>query len=557
MSMRFSKYSGAVALAVAAFPFAGCFNTEQTCEDLANCPGGKSAGTGGSAGQTGTGGTAARGGQSGETGAAGATGGTSGWGNGATGGTSANGGTAGLTASGGAGVEAGNGGEGGIAAAGTGAVECDPTKAPSDDICVIDEQYGVFVSPTGHDDTGNGSRSKPYATLTKAITKAKGSTKRVYACADAGSYRESLDLDATTSGLEIYGGFSCNDWHYSTTSKSRLASDTSLALHADSVTGLLIEDLQIDAADATTPGESSIGAFVTASSGVVFRRVQIDAGLGKDGANGTRTDFVFPLRTDLDGNSTTSGTGAEEKVCACPSGATTSGGLGGTAALGGGQSGSNGTPDWGGGKGGAVGTCNPDSQKGSDASSLTGAGGAGTLGTLTSSGWTATSGTDGADGPPGQGGGGGASSTTGGGGGGGCGACGGAGGNGGQGGGASIALAVVDSDVTLDQTDLVATDAGKGGDGIAGQVAQVEGGFGGAHGTGACDGGAGGLGADGAASGGGAGGISVGVLWSGDTAPVQTHVTISTGAAGTKGTGGDPGVNDGVAGTAKNVLKPT
>jgi hypothetical protein len=102
---------------------------------------------------------------------------------------------------------------------------------------------------------------------------------------------------------------------------------------------------------------------------------------------------------------------------------------------------------------------------------------------------------------------------------------------------------------------LVASDAGKGGDGAAGQVAQTEAGFGGVQGTGACQGGAGGLGADGQFGGGAAGGISVGILWQGDVAPVQTGVTITTGMAGAKGIGGSVGVNDGVDGVAQDALK--
>ena len=66
-----------------------------------------------------------------------------------------------------------------------------PTKAPSEDACVIADKYGVFVSPTGNDITGDGSMSAPYATLGKGFVKAKTSGKRVYACADGGDFTES------------------------------------------------------------------------------------------------------------------------------------------------------------------------------------------------------------------------------------------------------------------------------------------------------------------------------------------------------------------------------
>jgi hypothetical protein len=441
-----------------------------------------------------------------------------------------------------------------------GSAPCDPTKTPDQDSCVINEAYGVFVSPNGDDDSGDGSRATPYATLATAIAKAKGDTKRVYACADAGDYAESLDLDATTNGLALYGGFSCSDWHYSTSAQSRLASDTTLALHVEGVSGLTIQDFRIDAADATTPGDSSIGVFVSSSSGVVFDRVRIDAGKGANGANGTVTAFVYPNRTDLDGNSTTTTTGADPKVCMCPTNQQTSGGSGGVAQPGG-QGGGNGTPSYSGpgGEAGTPGSCTsggaPGAGKdGATATAMSPASGAQTLGALTSSGWTPTAGTDGTDGAPGQGGGGGASSATGGGGGGACGGCGGAGGKGGQGGGGSIALVAFKSSVILDNVDLYASNAGKGGSGIAGQAAQTESGFAGNGTMGGCQGGAGGLGADGAASGGGAGGISAAILWSGDAAPVQSGVTIMLGTAGAKGVGGKAGVNDGVAGKAQNVI---
>jgi len=54
----------------------------------------------------------------------------------------------------------------------------------------------------------------------------------------------------------------------------------------------------------------------------------------------------------------------------------------------------------------------------------------------------------------------------------------------------------------------------------------------------ACNGGNGGQGGRGGSGGGGLGGQSFGIAFKG-TAPVQTMVTITTGAAGTGGIGGD------------------
>jgi len=455
---------------------------------------------------------------------------------------------------------AGDGGESGVGGAGTGGAPCDATQAPGEDSCVISEEYGVFVSPAGDDAAGNGSRAKPFATLSKAIEQASKKDKRVYACADGGRYEESLELDAAANGLELYGGFACDDWSYSTSAQSRLSSKTALALHVDGVNGLRVEDFRIQAADATAPGESSVGAFVASSTKVVFRRVRMEAGAGMAGENGTREDFVFPEREELDGNSASDGTGADPKVCECPGGTATSGGSGGDAQIGG-QNGGNGAPAHGtaGGAGGdaAASSCSVGGggSNGASAPAPTPAAGASKVGSLTSAGWTPASGSDGAVGAAGQGGGGGASSTTGGGGGGGCGGCGGAGGKGGQGGGGSIGLAAFESEVALEDAVLLTGHAGDGGKGIRGQIGQMEAGFFGNGTMLGCPGGAGGLGGDGAASGGGAGGISVGILWSGSMAPTQHNVSITTGASGAEGTGGDPVINDGVPGEVHKVLK--
>ena len=74
--------------------------------------------------------------------------------------------------------------------------------------------------------------------------------------------------------------------------------------------------------------------------------------------------------------------------------------------------------------------------------------------------------------------------------------------------------------------------------------------------TGGCPGGDGGAGGDGAAGGGGAGGLSVAVLWKGSAAPtIDSSATVTLGAKGAKGVGGDAGKNDGVDGVAQNTLE--
>jgi hypothetical protein len=122
--------------------------------------------------------------------------------------------------------------------------------------------------------------------------------------------------------------------------------------------------------------------------------------------------------------------------------------------------------------------------------------------------------------------------------------------------GLAIALLSFVSTVRLENSELVAQNAGAGGDGAQGQLGQTEVGFGGnGGGGGACPGGTGGLGGKGGAGGGGAGGISVGILWSGDDEPVRSGGMITVGTAGSAGIGGDPGNNDGISGVAEQVLQ--
>jgi hypothetical protein len=134
------------------------------------------------------------------------------------------------------------------------------------------------------------------------------------------------------------------------------------------------------------------------------------------------------------------------------------------------------------------------------------------------------------------------------------------GGPGGQGGGASVALLVFESAVTIEASELVASDAGNGGDGAPGETGQQDAGGGGdGFGVGVsagCDGGGGGFGGNGASGGAGAGGISAGIVWSGETEPsVDDETTIEAGDAGAGGEGGTPGENDGVDGTAEDVVE--
>jgi len=469
------------------------------------------------------------------------------------GGSDADAGNAGSSGAAGAGGSADDAG-----AAGAGSPPCDTTKSPTEESCLVSNDYAIFVAPNGKNNAA-GTMTAPLASLSKAIAMA-GDTKFVIVC-DA-VYDEHVTI---SSRAQVYGGFSCpgkgDTWIAETGAPLFKPSDAGPALKIDSVDEeVVLEGLEFEAPAASVAGGNSIAAVVTASPSVTLSHVSLAAGAGMAGENGSLSPFAYKDQATLDGNAeTAAGVGGEEKSCACQSGLQSVGGAGGPPASSG-QNGSDGLPNSGGGQAGDHSKACSAGGGGGDGSAappVSPAAGATTLGTLSSDGWQPASGKDGVTGAPGQGGGGGASrNSLAHGGGGGCGGCGGNGGSSGKGGGGSIALLLVDSQVALNSCSLKTTSAGDGGAGVAGQLAQQQVGNGGNSlaSTNSCGGGSGGKGADGGASGGGAGGVSVAVLWKGKMAPTLTATTMTTGKAGAKGIGGAPGTNDGIAGLKQDVL---
>ncbi len=506
-----------------------CTSTMDDCMNTSTCPPSGGTSNGGGAGKSTTGG---KGGAS--------SGGTnSGGGSETTGGSGGGSGTVGMAGAGGA-----------------GSGECDATKSPNEEACLVSDDFAVFVAPDG-DDANAGSKDAPLASLTKAVEVAGGS-KLVLVC--SGTYDEHVTL---TAGANIFGGFKCTDWSADAAKPLFKPTTPGPALKVDTVTDdLLIDSVAFEVGDAAAPGESARAAIVNASPKVSLRSVSLTAGKGKAGANGALAPFTFPDAASLNGNpENPAGSGGAEKICACQATLMSVGGLGGAPSSSG-INGAKGLPDHGGGLGGdpAAGDCGAGSsgKKGADATAQEAAEGATTLGIASASGWQSSAGLDGVTGSPGQGGGGGASlNASGHGGGGGCGGCGGNPGTAGKGGGASIALLALASPVVLEGSTLTTADAGNGGSGAAGQAGQnTAGGGGGTISTAnSCAGGAGAKGGAGGAGGGGAGGVSAGIVWKGALAPtVSADTTITVGKAGTKGAGGAPATNDGIAGAALKVL---
>jgi hypothetical protein len=461
-----------------------------------------------------------------------------------------------------------------------------PSCIPSLNSTPVDKSCGVFVSSeSGNDATGTGTPMNPYKTITTAL--ANGST--IYACAGTLPYAEALSVNKRVT---LFGALDCGTWAYVAAKPTQLtaASDMVPLTFSSSAGGSDVEDFAIMAADAMKDGGSSIGVIadgITAS----FARLDITAGNGKEGLNGTTptasvgpTDPTDPTIVGIAGSNACMATsvqlgGAPVDNPICGS----TGGKGGDGSVSSGSSGD--LQPTASAQTALGGAGQPNTDPGNIWSCLAGSGlGAGgttggngapgtgakstDLGTLDATvGYTGVAGQSGGPGTPGQGGGGGGgakgkSSCAGASGGsGGAGGCGGNGGGGGNPGGASIGIVSLGATLTFDAVTIAVGTGGKGGDGGPGQVGGV-GGNGGQGGLGnnagqnlssACSGGGGGPGGTGGTGGGGRGGHAIGIAYTGTTAPSTMGVSFSnTGTVGMGGAGDDSmgNMGDGVAGIA-------
>ena len=427
----------------------------------------------------------------------------------------------------------------------------------------LTDECGIFVALSG-DDMNGGTTGAPVASIAKAIElAAAGEAKRVYACAEA--FQEAVSIPA---GVSIYGGLDCasGTWKYiGDMTKTVIAPAADMVpltlLGGDSTT--TIADVEAIAVDATMPGGSSVAAIADGPTASLVR-VRLVAGAGRDGDNGSTPDLIGPadpndpLIKGSDGTATcmiameTPG-GAEKANPTC---GTAIGGKGGSGMEASGTAGSDGQPlpdpnpeMWGlGGAGASAGACKRGGDGAFGSDGAPGAGGS-SLGTLSGAGIVGAYGAPGEAGMPGQGGGGGGGAkgkvgcAGASGGSGGAGGCGGPGGLGGQAGGSSIALISVSASLTLTDVTMKVSTGGKGGDGGDGQNGSIGGigGFGGAAAAGTfkgCSGGDGGVGGFGGKGGGGRGGHSLGIAFTGGSAPTSGF-TVEPGVKGMGGLGAD------------------
>jgi hypothetical protein len=475
---------------------------------------------------------------------------------------------------------------------------CDRTKSPAEDACVLTSDAGVFVAALAGDaglaadasdaGPGTGTRADPYRSITLAIAAAQKAQKRVYVCADTGTFDEHVaitgpagdagaapDAAAGDAGgaptLEIYGGVVCaatpgsdsGTPGYDAQARAKIAPVIATGVPALRIAGLrsrvVLHDFDIQAPDETIAGASSIAVFVDHAD-AVLDHVSIKAGkgaVGVAGADGTAGADGATAGAAQKGEGAYAGMGVTIGGwwSAGPSACGSRGGDGG-----GGHYSLDGSPGLSGTPVTNVTPANVDNHGATDANGLAGSrgnpGGVGTVGTATGSFWSAgylpavagSPGTDGFTGQGGGGGGGGLCGTSGwigsAGGAGGMGGCGGKGGSGGKGGGASVALFSWAGTASLTACDLVSAAGGNGGNGGNGGPSGKgkPGGLGGVGpdpsvttaGSGG-DGGDGGLGGPGA---GGSGGPSYVVVYAGTPPASDAATTMARGTAGAPGAGG-------------------
>lgn len=469
------------------------------------------------------------------------------------------------------------------------ACEGDPTQDPR----LVRDDCGVFVSATAAPG-GDGTKDSPLQSFGAA---AAMGAKRVYAC--SGMYTETAPV-SFSGGVELYGGFTdCTaNWTWSSSASAQVttAADVPGVVLAGGANH--VENVSVTAPAATMMGGSSIAMVVNGGS-LAMVNGALTAGDAKDGEAGV----TVPDDATLDGDTGDSGKSTcDAGLHAGPMGKTKTCATGGSSTAGNGGDGGqimsmmlqpagNGTdglaspavgqpPDGQGGLGEGqtdpmtmmpVASCKIG-QPGANGTAGNSGDGAAGIGSISASGYVGALGKDGANGTPGQGGGGGGGAKGGksidcgmgltdvfgaSGGAGGTGGCGGALGGGGKPGGSSIALLVLDAQVTLTSVTLTAGLGGKGGTGGNGQSGGQKG-NGGGPGAGkgtaqaSCRGGDGGQGGPGGPGGGGQGGHSLGIAFKGTKAKAPMGGTFKIDMT-KNGKGGDGGANNTAANAGKGA----
>lgn len=427
-----------------------------------------------------------------------------------------------------------------------------PTATPTSG--VQDAPNRLFVTTSG-DDAGEGSRDDPFETITHALEVAREiDGAEIYVA--SGSYNETIGI-YSHPGVMLLGGYHEGDWERVPMQHSDITSPDFTALYIADSENVHVEGFNLPSGRPMPGGgpleRSRVAVIVEFSSGVTLVDNSIVSDNGLDGTNGMR---------GLGGAAGSPGvTGSW--LGGCPP--ADQGGFGGAGAANGGRGGDGGAVDGfngsdgqsasasvRGGKGGTGGVfvagAGGNGGNGDDGTANLVPGAGGTLIYFTEDGnYQPAHGEDGRStnrlGGAGGGGGGGQAGglffVCGGGGGGG----GGGGhpaqfdGGGGRSGGASFGIFILESEVSVIDSEIRTGNGGRGGQGGSSGIGGP-GGDGGAGGDNGGDGGRGGRGAPSAPGGGGGGGPSIGILTDGDSEVTRSGITFDLGQPGMGGLGG-------------------
>lgn len=169
---------------------------------------------------------------------------------------------------------------GGDAADAAALVGLPPPEAPKPN--ELTEPFGIFVSK-GAPDGGDGTRAKPFNTISAGLEQAATDKKRLYVC--AGTYPEAIELK---NGVSVIANLSCVDpldWKLNG-ARTTLNSPTSPAVRAEGIAlATRIDGLEVIAPPGTDAERSSIGLLATDSVGLTFTDGKLEAQRGADGQN--------------------------------------------------------------------------------------------------------------------------------------------------------------------------------------------------------------------------------------------------------------------------------
>ncbi|NIP82558.1 MAG: hypothetical protein GWM90_26405, partial [Gemmatimonadetes bacterium] len=146
-------------------------------------------------------------------------------------------------------------------------------------IYVSGERAEFFVDEAVGSDDHAGTRSAPFATIQHGIDAAASSGVADVFVA-GGSYVETLSL---ATGVAVYGGYDPATWMRDPDLFRTDVFGGKTAIVADGVEEAVLDGVRVWSADATEPGESSVGIRLTDSRAVAITGNVITAGRGGAG----------------------------------------------------------------------------------------------------------------------------------------------------------------------------------------------------------------------------------------------------------------------------------